>query len=370
MKRKHRALIERAIDDLAFLLMLGVMLWLAVMSRAAEAAVVQDPIPNNVSVRIMKGSSTLTRDPRTITADRPLGDPMPTLTTDNCVGIRNDIIRFDGLTRTTGANVYKCVVEYSAPVTFKANPTCPSPPPDQTRPGTCPAGTQGSWTQTGTTTYSAAPACAPTVTWRPVMPPEGACTPTPPPALPAPTGVTATPVSTSEIRVRWGIVPDAVAYSLRRCIGVSCDPLAVPALRCVQGLEQSHVSLNPGITVRYQVQAARTADCSGELSLPSDPPVSATTLATPVPPEQQPSSCVGRTCTLRWSYSGTPPAEGFRVVYGRSATTLPGSKQFTGGSLTAGEVTLTEGGTWFFAVIAFGGGNDSPLSNIITLTVQ
>lgn len=93
-------------------------------------------------------------------------------------------------------------------------------------------------------------------------------------------------------------------------------------------------------------------------------------------------SCTGRTCRLEWTYNG-PTAEGFRFVYGRSATALAGSVQLPIGSLTStdlpapevgkrftGAVTLPDAGTWYIASITYGSGTDSPLSNIISRTVQ
>jgi hypothetical protein len=278
-------------------------------------------------------------------------------------------------TRTSGTVQYKCQIEERDTWTFKAAAPCPSPPPDQTRPGTCPAGTEGSWTQTGTTTFGPAPDCAPTVTWRPVTPPEGACTPIPPPALPAPSGVTATAVSASEILVKWNVVADALAYSVRRCIGASCDPLSVPALRCTAGLEQRHVTLPAGTTVRYQVQAARTADCTGDLSPASMPIVAATTLAgSPTPPaEQPPSACVGRVCTMNFT-PGAPvadaPVAGFRLVYGRAPDQLVKSVQVNDPAARSIQATVDASGVWFFATIAFTAtGRDSLVSNVLSRTV-
>lgn len=89
-----------------------------------------------------------------------------------------------GETRTSGGAVYTCMIRANVIATFRPNPTtptCPPAPAPQTRPGTCPTGTAGSWTQTGTSSVGPAPTCTVTVTWGPVMPPEGACTPIPPP---------------------------------------------------------------------------------------------------------------------------------------------------------------------------------------------
>lgn len=248
-------------------------------------------------------------------------------------------------------------------------PTCPTPPPDQTKPGVCPANTQGSWTQTGTTTLGPPPACTPTVTWRPLTPPEGACAPIPPPPLAAPAGVTATAVSTSEIRVSWNVVADALSYSLRRCIGATCTDLR--QLICVQGLSQSHVTLPAGTTVRYQVLAARDAGCTdvGAASVI----VNATTLVTTPPPPPT----VG-TATLSW----TPPTSnvggsaltnlaGFRISYGADPDELVRTIQISSASATAYTIANLSPGTYYFAVRAYtSAGTESVNSNVASKVVQ
>jgi hypothetical protein len=242
-------------------------------------------------------------------------------------------------------------------------PTCPALPASETRAATCPSGTTGTFPQTRSYTAAAYPTCSIAGAWLPATPPEGTCPPT---QLPAPTGVVATVVSTSEIRVRWNVVPDAVAYSLRRCIGATCDPMSVPRLTCTQQLEQAHVTLNPGVTVRYQVEASRAADCSGQLGLPSSPVVSATTLTvTPTPVTR---ACTSRVCDVSWTPDG--PADGFRVFYSRTDGTWAIAPVQVAGSVTRTNVTMPETGIWYFAVKAFIGGTESPLSNVIVRDVQ
>lgn len=288
-------------------------------------------------------------------------------TPEACRALLDQKWKEEAATRTTGTVTYKCAIEERTGIKFQQPVACPDPPPNQTRSGTCPAGTQGSWTQTGTTTYGTAPACAPTVTWRPVMPPEGACTPIAPAELPAPTGVTATPESTSVILVRWNVVPDAVAYSLRRCIGANCSSLT--QLLCVQGLQQRHVTLGAGVTVRYQVAASRDANC-GQVGALSGIINATTFTTTPEPePEGPPTACTGRVCRVSWSHDG-PAAEGFRIVYGRNENELTQVAQVTPGNVRNYELTMPATGVWYFGVLAFAGGNTSAISNIVVRTVQ
>lgn len=249
-------------------------------------------------------------------------------------------------------------------------PTCPTPPPEETRPGTCPAGTEGSWTQTGTTTFGPAPACVPTVTWRPVTAPDGICHPVTPPPLPAPTGITATAQSTSVNLVRWNVVSDALSYQVKRCIvptgQTTCTELR--NLICTQILSQTHVTLPPGTLVRYQVAASRSANCAAPLGADSAI-VEARTLTTPPPPEPTvPRACSSRVCDVSWTPNG--PADGFRIFFSRTDGAWSNAPAQVAGSVTRTDVTMPETGIWYFAVKSFIGGTESELSNVVVRDVQ
>lgn len=335
------------------------------LSTPAKAASTQVP---STGVSLWRGTSKLS-DANNRVVD-PANNTLTVLSPENCSGIRDRIIARDALTRTTGTATYRCQIDLRASVTFRPN-TCATPRAPATRQVACPNNPERMFTQTQTWTVAPYPTCEIAGAWLPATPSVTDCPPT---QLPAPTGVEATAVSTSEIRVRWNVVPDAVAYSLRRCIGATCDPLSRTPLLCTQTLEARHVTLNPGVTVRYQVEAARASDCSGELSAPSSPLVSATTL-TSTPPDPQPEP-VG-TASVSW----TPPTQntngtsltnlaGYRIHYGLNAEELvqtvqlanPGSSSYTISSLTPG--------TYYFAVRAYtSGGTESVNSNIVSKVV-
>jgi hypothetical protein len=251
-------------------------------------------------------------------------------------------------------------------------PTCAPPRAPVTQQTACPNDVTRTFTQTQTWTVAPYPTCEIAGAWLPATPSVTDCPPT---QLPAPTGVEATAVSTSEIRVRWNVVPDAVAYSLRRCIGATCDPLSRTPLLCTQTLDGRHVTLNPGTTVRYQVEAARVADCSGELSAPSSPVVSATTLtSTPPDPQPEPTGTAG----LSW----TPPTRntdgsslsnlaGYRISYGTTPEALTQTVQLANASLTAYTISGLVTGTYYFAVRAYtSGGTESVNSNVGSKIIQ
>lgn len=249
-------------------------------AKTVLAAVVA-PVPKDVTVKLMRGSAALTTDPRDGTSLTGV------LTAANCANIRDAIIDFDGLTRETGANVYKCVIEQRAMVTFRAN-TCPALPAPEGRVVNCPAGFMGSYTQTRSYSRAPYPTCAVLGEWTPRTPPAS-------------------------------------------CVPVDTDNDGVPD----------------------STDECPTVHASTPNGCPAPPPI----------------ACANRVCRLSWTHAGTPAA-GFRMVYGQRADQLTGSVQVTPGTVTTGEVTVTAAGTWYFAVIAFGGGNDSPLSNIQSQEVQ
>jgi hypothetical protein len=77
----------------------------------------------------------------------------------------------------------KCRNEKTRVITYSPDPVvCPPAPAPQTRTVQCTAPQVGSWSQTGTSTVGAPPACIITTVWTPATAPVGACTTPPPPA--------------------------------------------------------------------------------------------------------------------------------------------------------------------------------------------
>lgn len=347
-------------------LILSILLFVSVTAHAASTQVL------STGVSLWRGTSKLS-DASNRVVD-PATNVLTALTPENCPGIRDRIVTRDALTRTTGTATYRCQVDLRALVTFRPNPTCAPPRAPETQQVACPNDPQRMFTQVRTWTIAPAPTCEIAGAWLPLTPSATDCPPT---QLAAPTGVEATAISTSEIRIKWGVVPDAVAYSVRRCINATCDPMAFPRLACTQRLDQAHVTLNPGITVRYQVQAARTADCSGELSAPSSPAVSATTLtSTPLPPDPEPEPT--DPAQLLW----TPPTRntdgssltnlaGYRISYGTTPEALSQTVQLANPGVTVYTISGLAPGTYYFAVRAYTStGTESVNSNIVSKVVN
>jgi len=340
---------------------------LAVCSFASAAII--EPVSHNAVVKLTKGSSTVTRDPRTVTPQNPQGDLL-NLTAENCESIRDAIIAFDGLTRESGSNVYKCVIEKQAIVRFKANTSCAPPRAPETRQTACPGDSTRTFTQTRRWTVAPAPTCEIAGAWDPLTPSATEC---PPPALAAPTGVAAANTATScasgqcTIRLNWNVVADALSYQVRRCIGASCDPVSQPALGCTTARQFDHVTLGNAVTVRYQVAASRREDCSDGIGSLSSVVSATTPSAAPAGP---PNACTGLVCRISWTPTEPPRSEGFRVVYGRSPDQLTQTVQVVPGTVTSTEVTMPANGVWYFGVLSFLDGNQSTLSDVVARTVR
>lgn len=75
-----------------------------------------------------------------------------------------------------------------------------------------------------------------------------------------------------------------------------------------------------------------------------------------------------REAVLSWTHDGN--TEGFRVVYGTSASAMTSTVQVADPSARTHTVRDLAPGTYYFAVKAYQGGTESDLSNIASKTVQ
>jgi hypothetical protein len=72
---------------------------------------------------------------------------------------------------------------------------------------------------------------------------------------------------------------------------------------------------------------------------------------------------------VSWTPDG--PADGYRIFFSRTDGTWANPPvQVTPGTVTQADVTMPDVGTWYFAVKAFVGANESPLSNVVVRDVQ
>lgn len=146
---------------------------------------------------------------------------------------------------------------------------CPAKPADESRPGTCPAGTVGSWTQTLTYSSAPAPTCWIAGPYLPPDPPEGSCIAPPPEGLVAPVLSTPTviPYTTVPgrytIRLAWSAVPTATSYEIRRCVVANCTGMTL--IKTVTPANYDNTNLAAGGVYRYKVRAMKGTE-SGPMS--------------------------------------------------------------------------------------------------------
>lgn len=330
--------------------------------------------------------------------------PAPTSEAE-CIARAHAAAAIEGETREKGANDFQCHKVLHVLAVFSPNPppTCPDKPADEQRPQTCPAGTVGTWLQDKIWTLQPAPTCWVQDDWTPTEPPAGMCAPadsdadgvpdsmdecptvyastpngcpaTPPepeptPLLRAPTSITATGISTSDIRVEWGQVSGSNAYSLERCIGATCTTFS--QLVCTQSFRVTHSHLPADLTARYRVRASRDTTCSATAGNLGE--YSAIVNGTTLGAEPEPTG----EASLSW----TPPTQntdgsaltdlaGYRIHYGLAPGELtqtvliayPGWTRYTIESLTPG--------TYYFAVRAYtAGGTESEASNVTSKVIH
>lgn len=250
---------------------------------------------------------------------------------------------------------------------------CPAKPGDESRPGVCPTGTTGSWTQTLTYASAASPICWQAGEWLPASPPAGACVATPPPTLPAPTAVSATtaPHATNpgnhNVALSWLSVPGANGYAIERCTGVSCTDGFI-ALGTTTNTAYTNSNVPGGLTYRYRIRGTAGAVLGAWSAL--------RTVATPPPPPPPPPVGTG-TASLSWTpptqnTNGTPLTNlaGYRIVYGTAPGSLTRTIEIGNPGTTAYVVDSLAAGIWYFAITAYQSvGYESDRSNVTSKVV-
>jgi hypothetical protein len=216
-----------------------------------------------------------------------------------------------------------------------ARPTCPAAPAPITETRTCPAGTTGTWSQTGTSTVGPAPTCTVTVTWEPATPSAEQCVPIQAEQWTFCANEYQTCSFTGTRRVRFGLNTSWVERDLTAVGG------GVPCRLATFGSDPV-----VGVTKRCELRA---------LSTEPEPTV--------------PRACTSRVCDVSWTPDG--PADGYRIFFSKIDGTWANTPvQVTPGTVTQSNVTMPETGIWYFAVKAFIGASESPLSNVVVRDVQ
>jgi hypothetical protein len=254
-------------------------------------------------------------------------------TTLACRTLKEQRWKAEAATKSSGAKVtYKCQIEERSIITFHPAPTCPALPAPEGRTVDCPAGTTGAYTQTRSYTAAPYPTCAVLGQWTPSEPPAGICVPIPPPT-------------------EWILC----AQEYQTC--------------SFTGTRRVRFGLNTS-WVERDVTASNGGALCRVATFGSDPLVGATKRCElrAVVVEPAPSACASRVCDVSWTSNG--PSEGFRIFYARVDGEWANPPVQVAGNIFRTDVTMPETGIWYFAVKAYTGSEESPLSNVVVRDVQ
>ena len=190
---------------------------------------------------------------------------------------------------------------------------------------------------------------------------------TTPTAPSAPTGLVATPLSTTKVGLTWSVAGSG-GLPIRDYLvfrGVARSSLTQVAT--VLQPAYTDVSVSPATTYYYAVQAA---DTGGDLS-PMSATVSATTLALPSAPTKLVATAPSKSqVSLTWTAakSGMPLAS-YSIYRGSSPSGLAVLQKISATKTAFTDNTVAAGTTYYYAVQAEDtGGNLSPLSAVAAVT--
>lgn len=304
-------------------------------------------VTDSVSIMLQRSGVTLTEQ-----TDPKRDCPAPT-TAAECDACMDKMIDAELARRTTGYVTYKCLDVSQSFVKFTKPPTCTSPKPaDEERPGQCPSGTTGAWTQKLQYQQAAYPDCWKPGEWTPASAPAGIC------ATPQ-TLVYACPEAGAD-----GRVLESATVTWPNCAGAGYQ---APSKSLV-------VAVNPGAQPLMWRLASKLTD---EKIWTQTGTVGAWTKASAVDWGASTPSPGIASVTLSW----TPPTQntdgtsltnlaGYRVVYGTSSTMLDKNIEIPNPGVTSYLIEQLAPATWYFAVKAYNAnGAESIPSNIASKVI-
>ena len=190
----------------------------------------------------------------------------------------------------------------------------------------------------------------------------------PPPPPSAPTGLTATPTSSTQIDLSWvDTSPSEDGFRIERCQGTGCTSFTEVLTVGPDVVAYSDTGRSPGTDYRYRVLAYNAGGNSAYSNV-----ANATTL--PPPPPSAPSGLTATPIShtqvnLSWT-DNSSSEDGFKVERCQGA----GCTSFAEiGSIAANVVTFTDSGgsastDYRYRVLAFNAGGNSGFSNVASAT--
>lgn len=288
------------------------------------------------SIVLKRGSSNVT--------------PVPTVA-DQCLPRIAELIKQDDVTKDSGQAVYTCADTIRVVATFTKSvpaPTCTAPKPTQeAQTAQCPAGSVGTWSQTRDYATATYPTCWSLGEWTPATAPAGICA-TPQTLVYACSEAGADGRILESATVQWPNCPSAA--------------LMAPSKALV-------VATNTGTQPHYWRLASKLID-EGIWAQTSG--VGAWTRASAI---DWGTAAVTGTANVRWTpdtenADGTPAViDGYRIIYGTSATALLQTAEVPNGAVTSYVIEQMPPATYFFAVKAYNAKGESGPSNIKSKTL-
>ena len=184
----------------------------------------------------------------------------------------------------------------------------------------------------------------------------------------APSGLTATAASSTQINLSWTASTDNVAvtgYQIQRCQGAGCTTFAQIAAPAGTGTTYIDTGLTPSTSYSYQIIAT---DAAGNPSLPSNAGTATTLAGPPAAPSGLTATAASATqINLSWTNNATNQS-GFKVerspdnvTFAQIGTTGATTTVYSDNPLAA--VTL-----YYYRVRATNGSGDSGYSNVASAT--
>jgi len=191
-------------------------------------------------------------------------------------------------------------------------------------------------------------------------------TPPPPPA--APTGLTATAISTTRIDLSWtDNATDETSYRIERCTGSSCTSFAELTTKAANATSHSDTSATHSTTYRYRVIAVNANGDSAPSNIAS--------ATTPAPPPPAAPTGLSATVTsptridLSWTDNATDETS-YRIerCTGASCTSFAELTTKAANATSHSDTSAAHSTTYRYRVIAVNGNGDSAPSNVATAT--
>jgi titin len=184
----------------------------------------------------------------------------------------------------------------------------------------------------------------------------------------APSSLTATAASSTQINLSWTASTDNVGvtgYQIQRCQGASCSTFAQIAAPAGTGTTYIDTGLAPSTSYSYEIIAT---DAAGNPSVPSNVGTATTLAGPPAAPSGLTATAASATqINLSWTNNATNQS-GFKVERSSDNVTFTQIATTTGATTTYSDSPLAPVTLYYYRVRATNGSGDSGYSNVSSAT--